>query len=47
MSRPDQSQPGESPERIPISFKLTLVMAAIYLTWRLVEGLIALYRWIF
>lgn len=37
----------EDPEPgAPFSFKLMLVLMALYLGWRLVEGAVALYRWI-
>ena len=36
---------GHSPGA-PLSFKLMVALAALYLGWRLVEGVIALYRWV-
>ena len=34
------------PPRAPLSFKLMVALAALYLGWRLVEGAMALYRWV-
>lgn len=33
-------------DRAPFSFKLMLVLMALYLGWRLVQGAAALYRWV-
>lgn len=40
---PDRS--GPTP-KAPLSFKLMVVLAALYLGWRLVQGAMALYRWV-
>ena len=36
----------DPPPRAPLSFKLMVVLAALYLGWRLVQGAMALYRWV-
>lgn len=41
---PDRNGP---PPGAPLSFKLMVGLAALYLGWRLVQGVIALYRWVF
>ena len=41
--------PGEQeqdPPRTPFSFKLMAGLAALYLGWRLIQGVAALIRWI-
>ncbi|WP_420613289.1 hypothetical protein [Candidatus Spongiisocius sp.] len=36
-----------APPGAPFSFKLMVALAALYLGWRLVQGMMALYRWVF
>ena len=36
----------EEPPRAPFGFKLLVGLAALYLGWRLVQGVAALIRWI-
>ena len=42
------SQPGRQDEefKTPLSFKLMVVLAALYLGWRLVQGIVWVYQWI-
>jgi len=42
------AQPGAepSPERLPIGFMLLVGAVALYLGWRLVQGIVALFGWI-
>lgn len=47
MTDPTGPDRDGHPQRAPLSFKLMVAMAALYLGWRLVEGVIALYRWAF
>ena len=37
---------GGTPAKAPFSFKLMVGMAVLYLGWRLVQGILALIRWI-
>ena len=45
MTDPTGSHPGRRPPGAPLSFKLMVALAALYLGWRLVQGVVALYRW--
>ena len=47
MTGPGGPDPDRPPPGAPLSFKLRVALAALYLGWRLVEGVIALYRWVF
>ena len=47
MTNPTGPDPDRRPPGAPLSFKLMVALAALYLGWRLVEGVIALYRWVF
>ena len=40
-----QRDPGPEPST-PFSFKLMVGLAALYLGWRLVQGVAALFRWV-
>lgn len=40
-----QPHSGPSP-KTPFSFKLMVGLAVLYLGWRLVQGVVALFRWI-
>lgn len=46
MSDHDISSEQEQSEPTPFSFKLMVVMAVLYLGWRLVQGVAAFIRWI-
>ena len=46
MTGPTGPEPSRHPPRAPLSFKLMVALAALYLGWRLVEGVMALYRWV-
>ncbi len=43
---PGESGGEPSPERWPIGFMLLVGAVAIYLGWRLVQGIVALFGWI-
>ena len=46
MSDPASAGDHEPPQTTPFSFKLMVGLAALYLGWRLVQGIAALIRWI-
>ncbi len=46
MSRKRTDQGNEPSEPTPFSFKLMIVLAVLYLGWRLVEGVVAFIRWV-
>lgn len=46
MDTENTDQRDNPSEPTPFSFKLMIVLAIIYLGWRLVEGVAALIRWI-
>ena len=47
MTDPTGSDRKGNPPGAPFSFKLMVALAALYLGWRLVQGMMALYRWVF
>lgn len=46
MTDPTGPDRDGHPPGAPLSFKLMVALAALYLGWRLVEGVLALYRWV-
>ena len=49
MTDPSAHHQGDAPpvdERTPISFIVMLVLAVLYLGWRLVQGVIAAIGWL-
>lgn len=42
-----EPQRQEEEIKTPFSFKLMIVLTVLYLGWRLVEGVIALWGWLF
>ena len=46
MSDPPPREDPAPPETTPLSFKLMVGLAALYLGWRLVQGIAALVRWL-
>lgn len=45
MTGPGGPDTDRRPPGAPLSFKLMVALAALYLGWRLVQGVMALYRW--
>ncbi|MCY3540123.1 MAG: hypothetical protein OXH10_09765 [bacterium] len=43
-SPPDGSSP---PPGAPLSFKVMVGLAVLYLGWRLVQGVVAFFQWVF
>lgn len=37
---------GKPPPKTPFSFKLMVVLAVVYLGWRLIQGVAAFIRWV-
>lgn len=46
MNTPPGPPEEQDPPRTPFSFKLMAGLAALYLGWRLIQGVAALIRWI-
>jgi hypothetical protein len=38
---------GEDEEKWPVGFILTIVMVGVYLGWRLIQGIVLMFDWIF
>ena len=49
MTEPDHQEPSRDQDEIktPFTFKLMIVLAVLYLGWRLVQGLIWVWDWLF
>ena len=45
MSDPTSEGEPEPPQTAPLSFKLMVGLAVLYLGWRLVQGVAAFIRW--
>ncbi len=46
MNGPPAPPEDQEPPRTPFGFKLLAGLAALYLGWRLVQGVTALIRWV-
>ena len=47
MSEPSPGESAPVDERTPISFIILLVLAVLYLGWRLVQGIVVALGWLF